>query len=62
MSFLIVKIRGEFDMKYGYARVSTRGQASKGNSLDDQRQQLMSAGADEVIEEQYTITTIKRPA
>lgn len=49
-------------MKYGYARVSTRGQASKGNSLDDQRQQLVSAGADEVIEEQYTGTTMKRPA
>ena len=49
-------------MKYGYARVSTKGQASKGNSLEDQRQQLMAAGADDVIEEQYTGTTMKRPA
>lgn len=49
-------------MKYGYARVSTKGQALKGNSLEDQRQQLMAAGADKVIEEQYTGTTMKRPA
>ena len=43
-------------MFYGYARVSTRGQV-KGNSLAEQRQQLMDRGCDEVLEEQYTGTT-----
>ena len=47
-------------MRYGYARVSTRGQV-KGNSLVEQRQQLMAIGCDEVIEEQYTGATTERP-
>lgn len=47
-------------MRYGYARVSTRGQV-KGNSLAEQRQQLMDRGCDEVIEEQYTGKTTERP-
>lgn len=47
-------------MRYGYARVSTRGQV-KGNSLAEQRQQLMDIGCDEVIEEQYTGATTERP-
>ena len=47
-------------MRYGYARVSTRRQA-KGNSLAEQRKQLMDSGCEEVIEEQYTGTTTERP-
>ena len=47
-------------MFYGYARVSTRGQV-KGNSLAEQRQQLLDSGCEEVIEEQYTGTTTERP-
>ena len=47
-------------MLYGYARVSTRGQI-KGNSLAEQRQQLIDKGCDEVIEEQYTGTARERP-
>ncbi len=47
-------------MRYGYARVSTRGQM-KGNSLAEQRQQLMDNGCEEVIEEQYTGKTTERP-
>lgn len=47
-------------MRYGYARVSTRGQV-KGNSLAEQHQQLMDMGCDEVIEEQYTGATTERP-
>ena len=47
-------------MRYGYARISTRGQV-KGNSLEEQRQQLIDSGCDEVIEEQYTGTTTERP-
>ena len=47
-------------MRYGYARVSTRGQV-KGNSLAEQHQQLIDMGCDEVIEEQYTGATTERP-
>ena len=47
-------------MRYGYARVSTRGQVN-GNSFAEQRQQLMTIGCDEVIEEQYTGATTERP-
>lgn len=47
-------------MLYGYARVSTRGQVN-GNSLEDQRQQLIAKGCQEVIEEQYTGKTTARP-
>ena len=47
-------------MRYGYARVSTRGQV-KGNSLAEQRQQLMDRGCEEIIEEHYTGTTTERP-
>ena len=49
-------------MKYGYARVSTRGQATRGNSLEDQRKQLQDAGCEQIVEEQYTGTTTDRPA
>lgn len=47
-------------MLYGYARVSTRGQL-KGNSIEEQRQQLVDAGCGCVIEEQYTGKTMDRP-
>ena len=46
---------------YGYARVSTRGQVY-GNSLEDQRQQLIDRGCSKVVEEQYTGKTTDRPA
>lgn len=32
--------------KYGYARVSTAGQAKHGNSLEEQERQLREAGAE----------------
>ena len=48
-------------MIYGYARVSTSGQAKDGNSLDEQKQKLIAAGATEIIEEYYTGTTTNRP-
>ncbi|MBO6245101.1 MAG: recombinase family protein [Anaerovibrio sp.] len=48
-------------MIYGYARVSTLGQAKDGNSLNDQIQKLIAAGASEIIEEHYTGTTTNRP-
>lgn len=48
-------------MIYGYARVSTQGQATKGNSLEDQVKLLKSNGATEIYEEAYTGTEIERP-
>ena len=38
-------------MIYGYARVSTKGQAKDGNSLESQEQQLREAGAVEICSE-----------
>lgn len=48
-------------MIYGYARVSTIGQAQKGNSLDDQREKLLAAGAQEVVYDVYTGAKMERP-
>ncbi len=48
-------------MIYGYARVSTKVQA-KGYSLEEQREVLLQNGCDEVVSEQYTGKTTKRPA
>lgn len=47
-------------MRYGYARVSTKGQVN-GSSLENQHRQLIESGCDEVIEEQYTGTITARP-
>ena len=46
---------------YGYARVSTRGQAKDGNSLDAQDAALRRAGAVEVYCDAYTGTKSDRP-
>ena len=40
MSKLGVKTKGEKVMIYGYARVSTKGQAKDGNSLESQTEIL----------------------
>lgn len=49
-------------MIYGYGRVSTPKQEKNGNSLDEQREKLQAAGAQEVITDSYTGTKIERPA
>lgn len=46
---------------YGYARVSTVGQAKDGNSLEYQENKLIEAGAQEVVKEGYTGTKVDRP-
>lgn len=46
---------------YGYARVSTKGQAKDGNSLDAQEEALRSAGAEVIVREAYTGKTTDRP-
>lgn len=48
-------------MVYGYARVSTVKQSKNGNSLDEQRDKLLEAGAQEVISDSYTGTKMDRP-
>lgn len=46
---------------YGYARVSTRGQAKDGNSLEAQEKALKEAGAEKIYSDAYTGTKIHRP-
>ena len=48
-------------MVYGYARVSSRGQAVHGTSLEQQRALLLEHGAGEIIAEQHTGRTMQRP-
>lgn len=48
-------------MRYGYARVSTKGQQREGNSLHDQQQNLRAAGAEEIYSDNFTGTTMDRP-
>lgn len=48
--------------KYGYARVSTRGQAQDGNSLVAQKEVLREAGAEEIFEDSFTGKILNRPA
>lgn len=47
-------------MKYGYARVSTKKQLN-GNSIEEQKNSLIKAGVDIVIEEQFTGKVSHRP-
>ena len=46
---------------YGYARVSTYGQAVHGNSLKEQKRQLRDAGAEEIFADIFTGKTTERP-
>ena len=48
-------------MTYGYARVSTKGQARDGNSLESQKAALKAAGATEIFVDAFTGTTTDRP-
>ena len=47
--------------RYGYGRVSSKGQAANGNSLEDQEKKLKDAGCDEIVLEAYTGTKMDRP-
>ena len=49
-------------MIYGYARVSTRGQAQDGNSLESQKELLKQNGALEIFEDSFTGTKTDRPS
>ena len=49
-------------MIYGYCRVSTKGQAKDGNSLEAQEKDILSRYNDaQIYKEAYTGTTIDRP-
>ncbi len=48
-------------MKYGYARVSTKGQANDGNSLEAQESLLKENGAERIFFDSCTGTKINRP-
>ena len=48
-------------MIYGYARVSTKGQAKDGNSLEAQEAELKKAGAEKIYTDAYTGTQTHRP-
>lgn len=46
---------------YGYLRVSSKGQARDGNSLEAQKRDLEAAGAEVLYTDIYTGTTTDRP-
>lgn len=48
-------------MIYGYARVSSIGQAKDGNSIEAQTAALKERGCEEIYSEAYTGTTTDRP-
>lgn len=48
-------------MIYGYARVSTKGQAKDGNSLEVQEKLLRESGATEIYVDTFTGTKTERP-
>ena len=48
-------------MLYGYARVSTKGQARDGNSLEDQTSKLYEAGAEVIYSDSFTGKKMDRP-
>ena len=48
-------------MNYGYARVSTKGQAKDGNSLDAQEKALRDSGAEKIYKETFTGRETDRP-
>ena len=58
---MVSKENGDFTMIYGYARVSTKGQAKDGNSLEAQEKALKEAGATKIYTDAFTGTKTDRP-
>lgn len=48
-------------MKYGYIRVSTKGQAKDGNSLESQEKKLREAGAEKIYKDIFSGKKLDRP-
>lgn len=61
VSKLSAETRRVMNMIYGYARVSTKGQAADGNSLEVQRKLLKENGAEVIFEDSFTGTKTDRP-
>ena len=57
----MVKKVGEKSMKYGYCRVSTKGQAKEGNGLEAQEKAFREAGAEKIYLDSFTGTKTSRP-
>ena len=55
------KMKGDFIMIYGYARVSTKAQAKDGNSLEAQERALEDSGACDIYVDAFTGTKTDRP-
>ena len=60
-SFFMPFGRKGVHMIYGYARVSTKGQAKDGNSLEAQETALKNAGAVKIYSDAFTGTKSHRP-
>lgn len=58
---MVAKTKGDFAMIYGYARVSTKGQAKDGNSLEAQEKALRESGANEIYVDAFIGTKTDRP-
>lgn len=58
---MVSETKGDFTMIYGYARVSTKGQAKDGNSLEAQEKALRESGANEIYVDAFTGTKTDRP-
>ena len=54
-------IGGKEMATYGYSRVSTRGQAKDGNSLESQNKLLKENGAEKIFSDCFTGTKLDRP-
>lgn len=54
--------KNQVPVVYGYIRVSSKGQARDGNSLEAQEDAVRTAGATVIVRDVYTGTTIDRPA
>ena len=48
-------------MIYGYARVSTKGQAKDGNSLEAQMDAIRNSGAEKIFVDSFSGTKMERP-
>lgn len=54
-------MKGVLAMIYGYARVSTKGQAKDGNSIEAQHKALQENGAQKIYTDSFTGTKANRP-
>lgn len=61
MQLRLEELTSEQTTVYGYARVSTGGQARNGNSLKEQETRLRTAGAEKIYKDVFTGRRMDRP-